>query len=389
MAENRPTMGKLIELDSLRGFMALWVYLTHFMFLLGIGKSGVAGLLSNGSMAVSVFMILSGFAIATSLLATPQTYGQYMARRFFRIYPIYLVGLLLGLLTSWAYPDLLQSLGWADPKDIARIAVRTEGETETFWPHFLGHLTLMHGAVPDPVLYGSALSFNGPAWSLSLEMQFYLAAPLLLMLLKEPLRWPLAFGGLVLLALIGKQLFTPYFPQVPSFLPITLVHFLLGMLTALYLPRLAERPQILLAIVAILVLLAARSGQILFALPIAVWAATILICSLQGWPLLAKLRALMAWRPFVAMGESSYGFYILHLPIMIGWGSILQAQGYGTDRPVFALGLLITLPVTLAAAHFSYRYFEAPINGWAKRRFSGAKLPPVLTPASNAALETA
>lgn len=389
MADNRTVLGKLIELDSLRGLMALWVYLTHFMFLLGVGKSGIAGLISNGSMAVSVFMILSGFAIATSLLATPQTYGQYMARRFFRIYPIYLVGLLLGLVTSWTYPDLLQSLGWAAASDITRIAARTEGESQAFLPHLLGHLTLMHGAIPDNLLYGSGLSFNGPAWSLSLEMQFYIAAPLLLMLLKEPARRPLAFGGVVFLAFVGKQLFTPYFPQVPSFLPIALIYFLLGMLTALYLPKLAERPQISLALGAVLILLAARSGQILFALPLAVWVGTILICSLQGWPMLVRLRKLMAWRPFVAMGESSYGFYILHLPVMIGWGAVLEDQGWGSSRALFALGLLPTLPITLMAAHYSYRYFEAPINAWAKRRFRGAKLPPALTPVSGRAMEGA
>ena len=380
MTEHRPTVGKLVELDSLRGFMAMWVYLTHIMFILGLGKSGPATLISNGSMAVSVFMILSGFAIASSLLSTPQTYGQYMARRFFRIYPIYLVGLLLGLMTSWAYPGMLQGLGWADPSDIARIAARTDGEGQSFWFHLAGHLTLLHGAVPDDMLYGSSLSFNAPAWSLSLEMQFYVAAPLLLALLRQPQRWLLAFCGLVLLALVGKPLFTPYFPQVPSFLPMTLVYFLLGILTALYLPHLSRRPQILLAAGAMLTLLAARTGQIFFALPVAVWVAVILLCSLQDMPALARLRSLMAWRPFVAIGESSYGFYILHLPILIGWGMVLRAWGLGEDRTVFALALSLTLPATLAAAHFSYHHFEAPINRWAKQRFRCAQLAPIITP---------
>ena len=82
----------------------------------------------------------------------------------------------------------------------------------------------------------------------------------------------------------------------------------------------------------------------------------------------------------MAIGESSYGFYILHLPILIGWAAVLRAWGMGEDRAVFALALSLTLPVTLAAAHVSYRHFEAPINRWAKQRFRGAQLPPVLTP---------
>ena len=369
MAQNPPTLGRLHELDSLRGFMALWVYLTHVMFILGIGTSGIAGLISNGSMAVSVFMILSGFAIASSLLASQASYGQYMARRFFRIYPIYLVGLLLGLMTSWYYPELLQSLGWADPADISRIRLRTEGEAAAFWPHLLGHLTLMHGAVPDAWLYGSGLSFNGPAWSLSLEMQFYLVAPLLLVLLREPAKWPIAFCALFLLALVGRGVFKPWFPQVPSFLPISLLHFLFGMLSALYLPKLAGKPPLLLGLGALLILFAARGGQILFALPVAIWVMVILICTLEGWPFVTRLRGFLAWRPFVAMGECSYGFYILHLPIIIAWAGLLVRLGMADNRPAFAVGLLATLPATLALSHLSYRYFEAPINAWAKTRF--------------------
>jgi peptidoglycan/LPS O-acetylase OafA/YrhL len=373
MTEKHATIGKLIELDSLRGFMALWVYVTHALFIVGVGKGGVMALVANGSMAVSIFMILSGFAIASSLLASPSSYGHYMARRFFRIYPIYLVGLLLGMMTSWLYPGLLQSLGWADPADVARIAARTQGEAHAFWPHLLAHLTLLHGAIPDALLYGSALSFNGPAWSLSLEMQFYLLAPLLVVLLREPARRPMAFGAVVLLALAGSVLFKRFYLQVPSFLPISLIYFLFGILTAIHLPRLAARPHILLALGAMLVLLAARTGQILFALPIAVWSAIILICSLDDWPLLARLRSLLAWRPFVAMGESSYGFYILHLPIMIAWAAFLERQGMGGNRMQFGIALLASLPVTLVIAHYSYRLFEAPINAWAKQRFRDAR----------------
>ena len=91
---------KLVELDSLRGLMAFWVFLSHVLFLGGYSGNHLKDILSQGGLAVYVFVILSGFAITSSLIHSRNNYGAFMARRFFRIYPAYLVGLALGLATS-------------------------------------------------------------------------------------------------------------------------------------------------------------------------------------------------------------------------------------------------------------------------------------------------
>ncbi|MCI4592673.1 acyltransferase [Sphingobium sp. BYY-5] len=367
------SISRLVELDSLRGFMALWVYLTHILFLVGFPDHGILGLIANGSMAVSVFMILSGFAIGTTLLNGRSTYGQYFARRFFRLYPVYLVGLLLGLMTSAYYPGLLTALGGGEAGDIARIAHRTQGEFDQFGQHLIAHLFLVHGAIPDSILYGSALAFNAPAWSLSLEVQFYIVAPFLVAILSNPRGRPIAFCAIIGLALFGRALFGDIYPQVPSFLPMTLTYFIIGILTAIHMPRIADRPDLLLVIGGLIVLLAARAGEILSALPPIIWVATILICTLDGWRPFAVARHILAWRPFVAMGEVSYGFYILHLPILIGWAVLLQRQGLASSKPAFLALLLLSLPVTIALAYISYRWLEEPINRWAKERYRGVR----------------
>lgn len=63
--------------------------------MIGLGKTGPLSVLAKAGPAVTGFVMLSGFAIGTSLLNSRATYGQFMARRVARIYPIYFVGLVL------------------------------------------------------------------------------------------------------------------------------------------------------------------------------------------------------------------------------------------------------------------------------------------------------
>lgn len=374
-ATDEPTH-KLIELDSLRGLMALWVYFTHVAFIIGLKPGGIAGLAVNGSMAVSVFMILSGFAIATSLLNRPSTYPHYLARRFFRIYPIYAVGIVLGIATSALYPALLSFSPGMDPDDLARIAARTAGESTHFWAHLAAHATLLHGAIPDAWLYGSALAFNGPAWSLSLEAQFYVAAPLMIALLARPASRPIMLALLALLAFFGRPLFGDAFPQVPSFLLLALPYFILGIMTAIHIGTLAARTDLTLAAGLALVAVAFHAGENLVAIPIAIWVGVICVSIVPNWSVFRLARAVLRWRPLLTMGEISYGFYILHLPILIGWGWALQTRGVTPGEPLFLALLLLTAPVTLVLAYGSYRWFERPINDWARRRFRARAAPP-------------
>jgi len=53
-------------------------------------------------------------------------------------------------------------------------------------PQLLAHLTMLHGAVPDQILPGSSITYLPPAWSISVEWQFYLVAPFLFAFLKRP-----------------------------------------------------------------------------------------------------------------------------------------------------------------------------------------------------------
>lgn len=130
---------------------------------------------------VPIFFVLSGFLITLRYgqqpFAQPRQWGQYLRRRFVRIYPLYF---LLTLATYYA-----------------------------FWRanHFLGHhfffsLTLTQAFFTDAKYAGIA-----QAWSLTVEETFYLVAPLAFWLLRkrvplwlQPFLW-LGVGCALVLAL--------------------------------------------------------------------------------------------------------------------------------------------------------------------------------------------
>lgn len=93
------------NLEALRGWVAILVVLTHcFGFsrvLNGASRTGVWEYDFPGHFAVMIFFALSGFVIG---LSTKQlcwdTVKQYSVKRFFRLYPVYLVCTMIALVVT-------------------------------------------------------------------------------------------------------------------------------------------------------------------------------------------------------------------------------------------------------------------------------------------------
>src|SRR5262245_6556389 len=97
-----PRGTRVIEFDGLRGFLALWVFAYHAGTISGDWNSLPQSFrsIAGGSHAVDVFMILSGFAIATLVRDRPEPYGLFIARRFLRLFPVFFICLLAALLAQ-------------------------------------------------------------------------------------------------------------------------------------------------------------------------------------------------------------------------------------------------------------------------------------------------
>ncbi len=67
---------KLAGLEGLRGIMCVWVVITHTLTIAALPiykNEGVGMLLANGTYAVGVFILLSGFVIAFLLDSKKRT----------------------------------------------------------------------------------------------------------------------------------------------------------------------------------------------------------------------------------------------------------------------------------------------------------------------------
>lgn len=141
---------RFVVLDGLRGIAAFAVILDH------VPSETLEALTQGRYLAVDFFFILSGFVLAHayhSRLEAGLGALQFMRLRFIRLYPMYLMGLAIGMaVVIWLRMTDGSSLGW---KHIFVIA----GFSLLFLPTpaHLGHQDLLY-------------PFNPPSWTLLFEL---------------------------------------------------------------------------------------------------------------------------------------------------------------------------------------------------------------------------
>lgn len=154
-----PSENRYLALDGLRGVAALSVMIHHFLTYRGLT------VFENGGLAVDLFFVLSGFVITHSYgarLHNGMSVFEYMRRRFIRLYPMFILGILLGGFVLY----LLTRDGVTDYSN--RDVLESIIYNAFFLPYFAnkGIQSLGgHGAV-----FGEVFPANPPAWSLFFEL---------------------------------------------------------------------------------------------------------------------------------------------------------------------------------------------------------------------------
>ncbi len=399
MTEAPPSANKparVDELDGLRGLLALWVALSHILAWTGHWENPLPRRLDGGWLvfvgagpAVDTFIILSGFAISFLIHHRSQSYAGFMRGRVFRIYPVYLFCLAFGIGTSFLVPSILDTASWRGSEYFGWIRMFSDWENSAFGKHVFWHLTLLNGLLTKEILPGANGTLLAPAWSITLEWQYYLVAPFIARGVKSSL----GLLGIGLVAWFGMRYGGPWQNTQLSFLPAQLPLFLIGIASYHLHARLSEGPSFR-ALTSIwpaaLLLVAALGGWHPVAL--AAWAVGFGCIVVRGNDPLARLLGLVRrtlLHPWLQhLGRISFPLYLVHWPVIILLVSAILRLHPGIS-PHAALGLLALtgLPAILIAADLIHRFVEKPMMDYGKkfdRRPAPAKIkqPAALDPAA-------
>jgi peptidoglycan/LPS O-acetylase OafA/YrhL len=238
---------------------------------------------------------------------------------------------------------------------------------------------MLHGLVPKSLLPYAGTSILAPAWSLSLEWQFYLIAPALIgCLSRRPASLLLGVVSIVGLAYVSRRLVGDQY-QYGSMLLLSLHFFAIGIFSRLLLDSKFGRSRTMWVAAA----LGAIGMLLKYPTEACVWLLWSLFAHLevaQGSPsiglALVSQRFLATNTVVIALGKWSYPTYLLHIPVFAAfvWAGVngLEAQASG---PALQRGVWICLVMSMMAlvplSWATHVYLEKPAMRWFMRYSSG------------------
>lgn len=350
--------------------MAWWVVVGHAIHLAGVPvwiPQAASDFLTKGGVAVNVFIMISGFVITHLLVNKSEGYVAYITRRFFRIFPIYILCIVVSVAFVGMYEAVYAEPSWVFEKEMR--GDRLLHQDENFFWHSIAHLTMLHGAIPESILKYASTTFLAPAWSLSLEWQFYLVAPLILFFMKRSLTCAsFVCAALLVLGFASKALFATAYP-FPSMLFLSIQFFLIGIISRLLFPTVAVLKEkvwpVAIPIIASMLFLRSIEGII--------WTVFMVFCvvELDGvrmprW--LQRLQFVFGVNRVVRyFGACSYSTYLAHIPVFVLVVSLVgRFQDVG-NQTVFQIAVLFAMLVTAVVSPLLYHWVEKPFIAVGKR----------------------
>jgi peptidoglycan/LPS O-acetylase OafA/YrhL len=353
-ARSITTGRRLRRLTPLRFVAASFVVLFHFgQTIPPFDAAWIHPAVAHGYNAVSFFYCLSGFIMAT-IYHTPMNWvgkAEYWIARAARIYPVYLLA-------------LVATVFWMSQSTTMQIALSA---------------LLLQSWVP-----GFPVTLNGPAWSLSVEMLFYVLFPFMASALARDNLRTTAAAAFALW--VGTQFLTFYLVRshyggYPSrshdfifyFPMMHLDEFLLGAVAGAVfrLKRPGFWPAALAGLGAVAsVAMVVATATLLGLEPVSANGLYAPLFLAAIWIVASLPRvALLEHRFAVALGEASYAMYLLQFPVMYWFGSDVRALLPMSDIAHFYFCVTLLLVVSLVLCFA----FEQPMRSMIKRvsRVSG------------------
>jgi peptidoglycan/LPS O-acetylase OafA/YrhL len=347
------------QLDGLRFAAVAAVVLYHVDAVvaaarpqLDLHELALHHVLSKGYVGVQLFFAISGFVLALPFAthhlsaAKPVRLRAYYVRRLTRLEPTYLINLVI----MWVAKATVKGFSLVDSV-----------------PHLIASMFYVHYPV-----YGTASTVNAVAWSLEIEVQFYVLAPLLTLLFA--LRPTIIRRSVMLVAIVGiataLALRGPLDNHAFTLLE-QLHYFLIGfLLVDLHLVDWRDAPRMpglwdagaTLAWVAIPLAMVLAPTAAHFVVPAAIFCAYAGALRGRAWP------AILATPWLFTIGGMCYTIYLYNnqlLTTFVHFTMRLVPRGASYELTV-AIQVLTAVPLVIATSAVLFVLFEKPFmrRGW-------------------------
>lgn len=348
------TVPRFESLEGMRAVLAWWVVIGHLLGAAGLTPRSLPDgfqFIRLGEIAVYVFMIISGFVITHLIMMRKETYLEYIIRRFFRLWPVFMLVITFVILVLMA-------------------GIPFKGRYDaSIWMNWIVEATMLHGLVPDQLMNNASQRLGGPGWSISLEWQFYLIAPLLIFCFvsKSWWRW-LVVAVLVAAAALGAlgyvdtvlnlnfDLGTVSYRK-PSAIWMSLPFFMIGILCWYLMNTLKLRNISILHGLILAMMAMAFIDDYRTKIALGVWCVVFAIIT-QEKSFFTKIftNKHLKW-----LGEISYSIYITHLPTILILEYILGDRFFGGEGWLFfSMISAVAIPLIILVSATTYYLVERP-----------------------------
>jgi len=324
-----------------------------------------SALLVSATTSVTYLYVLSGFVMSLVYFRPHEKFsiGSYWTSRILRLYPLYFISFLL---VCYYYIDYIARI--KPQKTLANIFV-----VQAWWSPY-------------------AQSFNYAAWSMTVEFFFYAIFPFFTMWAyrqaTKKLIW-VSVAVWVISQVVHNILWIGYFPKHENFLvyfPIFhLSSFILGAVGGIWFLREGRTVMIKpfisslvflggILLVSVYVITSSTSAQMPNKLQLMTGLLapflTVVIAALALDQ--SRISTFFNNPALVALGETSYGLYILHVPFIWIYQRALENSSLPNPQIIFDYTFV---PLMIGSGLLIHYYVDQPLRSWLKKILQRVSLP--------------
>lgn len=256
------------------------------------------------------------------------------------------------------FADALRDIPFQTDRNASRL-LQIEAAQEWFSMHMAVHLPLFQGFVPTAIEPNVPYTIVGQAWSISLEWQFYLVAPLIVALAGKHWGWPT-------LAVVVALLWWSSGFMSGAYLGSKIFQFAVGIASCIAFVSEGRKRMAAFGVAALAGLGCLATANCLQIWPLLIWLGCMLtVDGWRRWQLAAMAANVLSHPVLKWVGDRSYSVYLVHmLPIYLGAYVLNATELTGTSYAATLLVIVVIGTVALSVA--SYRLEQWGIEGGRK-----------------------